>query len=99
MSSLGVIKNALIAVANERASIGAGINRLQSAVQVMQSQALNTQSAESTVRDANMATGNFKPHEISNSVANGNGGPFTGKHSKQPDPHAHEEYRIVLIPI
>lgn len=60
MSSLGVIKTALIAVANERASIGAGSNRLQSAVQVMQSQALNTQSAESTVRDANMAT------EISN---------------------------------
>jgi len=36
------------------------MNRLQSAVQVMQSQSLNTQSAESTIRDANMA------QEISN---------------------------------
>jgi flagellin len=59
-TSLGTIRDALIAVANQRATIGAGANRLQSAVQVMQSQALNTQSAESTVRDANMAT------EISN---------------------------------
>jgi flagellin len=59
-TSLGTIRDALIAVANQRATIGAGSNRLQSAVQVMQSQALNTQSAESTVRDANMAT------EISN---------------------------------
>ncbi|MBN1571506.1 MAG: flagellin [Acidobacteria bacterium] len=58
--SLGYIRDALIAVANQRATIGAGANRLQSAVQVMQSQALNTQSAESTIRDANMAT------EISN---------------------------------
>ncbi len=54
--SLGYIRDALIAVANQRATIGAGSNRLQSAVQVMQSQALNTQSAESTIRDANMAT-------------------------------------------
>jgi len=59
-TSLGFIRDALIAVANQRATIGAGSNRLQSAVQVMQSQALNTQKAESTVRDANMAT------EISN---------------------------------
>jgi flagellin len=59
-TSLSVIKDALIATANQRAIIGAGSNRLQSAVQVMQSQSLNTQSAESTVRDANMAT------EISN---------------------------------
>ena len=59
-TSLGFIKDALIAVANQRATIGAGSNRLQSAVQVMQSTSLNTQSAESTVRDANMAT------EISN---------------------------------
>lgn len=36
------------------------MNRLQSAVAVMQSQSLNTQSAESTIRDANMAS------EISN---------------------------------
>jgi flagellin len=59
-AALGTIRDALIAAANQRATIGAGSNRLQSAVQVMQSQSLNTQSAESTVRDANMAT------EISN---------------------------------
>ena len=58
--ALGTIRDALIAAANDRAVIGAGSNRLQSAVQVMQSQALNTQSAESTIRDANMA------QEISN---------------------------------
>jgi len=59
-TSLTTIKNALIAAANMRATIGAGSNRLQSAVQVMQSQALNTTAAESTIRDANMA------EEISN---------------------------------
>ena len=58
--ALGIIRDSLIAAANQRATIGAGSNRLQSAVQVMQSQSLNTQSAESTIRDANMAT------EISN---------------------------------
>ncbi len=54
-SALTTIKNALIATANDRAAIGAGMNRLQAAVQVMQSQSINTQSAESTIRDANMA--------------------------------------------
>ena len=54
-AALGTIKDALIAAAKDRATIGAGSNRLQSAVQVMQSQSLNTQSAESTIRDANMA--------------------------------------------
>jgi len=54
--ALGVVRDGLIAVANQRAAIGAGSNRLQSAVEVMQSQAINTQSAESTIRDANMAT-------------------------------------------
>jgi flagellin len=53
--SLGFIRDALIGAANDRAAIGAGSNRLQSAVQVMQSQYVNTQSAESTIRDANMA--------------------------------------------
>lgn len=55
-AALGHIKDALIGVANDRGTIGAGMNRLQSAVSVMQSQSLNTQSAESTIRDANMAT-------------------------------------------
>jgi flagellin len=54
-ASLGIIKNAIIATANDRGAVGAGMNRLQSAVQVMSSQSLNTQSAESTIRDANMA--------------------------------------------
>ena len=58
--ALGTIRDALIAVGMDRGTIGAGLNRLQSAVAVMQSQSLNTQSAESTIRDANMAA------EISN---------------------------------
>jgi len=55
VSALGTIRSALIAVASSRASIGAGLNRLQSAVSVMQNITLNTQAAESTIRDANMA--------------------------------------------
>jgi flagellin len=54
-SSLTTIKNALNGVSNMRASIGAGINRLQSAVAVLQTQSQNTQSAESSIRDANVA--------------------------------------------
>jgi flagellin len=59
-ASLATIRNALLATANNRAAIGAGSNRVQSAVSVMQNQSLNTQGAESTIRDANMA------QEISN---------------------------------
>jgi flagellin len=59
-AALTTIRDALRAVANNRATIGAGSNRLQSAVSVIQNQSLNTQSAESTIRDANMA------QEISN---------------------------------
>ena len=58
--ALGTIRQALVAVAGERAGIGAGSNRLQAAMAIMQSQSLATQSADSTIRDANMAT------EISN---------------------------------
>lgn len=54
-SALGTLKTALTNVASARASIGAGINRLQSAVAVMQTQSQNTAAAESTIRDANMA--------------------------------------------
>jgi flagellin len=54
-TSLTTIKNALNGVSNMRASIGAGMNRLQSAVSVLQTVAQNTQSAESTIRDANYA--------------------------------------------
>lgn len=60
VNSLPAIRDALIAVAGMRATIGVGSNRLLSAVSVMESMSLNTQSAESTIRDANMA------QEISN---------------------------------
>lgn len=60
IASMPIIKDALIAVASMRGQLGAGLNRLQSAVSVMENQSLNTQSAESTIRDANMA------EEISN---------------------------------
>jgi len=54
-SALTTIQAALNAVAAMRGTIGAGMNRLQSAVAVLQTQVQNTQSAESTIRDANMA--------------------------------------------
>jgi flagellin len=54
-TSLTTIKNALNGVSNMRANIGAGINRLQSAVAVLQTQSQNTQAAESSIRDANIA--------------------------------------------
>jgi flagellin len=59
-SSLTTIKDALNAVSNSRGAIGAGMNRLQSAVAVLQTQSQNTQAAESSIRDANVA------EEISN---------------------------------
>ncbi len=55
VSALNVLKAAISGVSASRASIGAGINRLQSAVSVLQNQSQNTQSAESTIRDANIA--------------------------------------------
>jgi len=54
-TSLSTVKNAVNAVSNMRAQIGAGMNRLQSAVSVLQTQSQNTASAESTIRDANFA--------------------------------------------
>ncbi len=53
--SLTTIQTALNGVSNMRAEIGAGMNRLQSAVAVLQTQAQNTQAAESVIRDANFA--------------------------------------------
>jgi len=53
--ALASIGDAVNAVSNMRASIGAGMNRLQSAVAVLQTQAQNTASAESSIRDANIA--------------------------------------------
>jgi len=58
--ALTQLKGALNTVAIMRGSIGAGMNRLQAAINVIQTQSQNTLSAESTIRDANMA------EEISN---------------------------------
>jgi flagellin len=54
-TALATIKEAINGVSNDRASIGAGMNRLQSAVAVLQTQSQNTLAAESNIRDANMA--------------------------------------------
>jgi flagellin len=54
-SALSTIESALNGVATMRASVGAGMNRLQSAVAVLQTQSQNTQAAESSIRDANIA--------------------------------------------
>jgi len=59
-NALSQLKNALSKVAIMRGNIGAGMNRLQSAINVLSMQSQNTLSAESTIRDANMA------EEISN---------------------------------
>jgi len=55
VTSLTQVKAAIDGVAKSRASIGSGINRLQAAVAVLQSQSQNTTAAESTIRDANIA--------------------------------------------
>jgi flagellin len=54
-TALTTLKNALTGVSSSRADIGAGMNRLQSAVAVLQNQSQNTLAAESNIRDANMA--------------------------------------------
>lgn len=56
VAALGFIDTALTEVGSMRASIGSGMNRLQSAVAVLQNQSQNTQAAESTLRDANIAS-------------------------------------------
>jgi len=53
--ALDDLKEALNKVAIMRGSIGAGMNRLQSAINVIATQSQNTLSAESTIRDANIA--------------------------------------------
>jgi flagellin len=55
VTSLTLIKKAVDGVSSYRAAIGSGINRLQAAVAVIQSQSQNTVAAESTIRDANIA--------------------------------------------
>ena len=54
-AAMSVFRSSLVTVASSRAGLGAGINRLQNAVAVMQNQSYNTRAAESTIRDANMA--------------------------------------------
>ncbi len=54
-TALTTIKSALASVSAMRADIGADINRLQSAVSVLQTSSQNTQAAESTIRVANIA--------------------------------------------
>jgi len=54
-AALTKIRDAINGVSAQRADIGAGINRLQAAVSVLQTTAQNTQAAESAVRDANIA--------------------------------------------
>jgi flagellin len=55
VAALTTIKDALRGVSASRASIGSGINRLQAAVAVLQTQSQNVQAAESIIRDANIA--------------------------------------------
>jgi flagellin len=55
VAALTVLRSALAGVSANRASIGSGINRLQSAAAVLQTQSQNTQAAESIIRDANVA--------------------------------------------
>jgi len=58
--ALAAIGGAINAISTERGDFGATMNRLQSAVAVLQTQAQNTAAAESSIRDANIA------EEISN---------------------------------
>lgn len=54
-ANLATIKTALGNVSKMRGNIGAGMNRLQSAINVLQTQSQNTLAAESSIRDANIA--------------------------------------------
>jgi flagellin len=54
-TALTTIKTAIGNVSKMRGDIGAGMNRLQSAITVLQTQSQNTQAAESSIRDANIA--------------------------------------------
>jgi flagellin len=55
VTAIDTLKTALTGMSNSRADIGSGINRLQSAVSVLQTQSQNTQGAMSNIMDANMA--------------------------------------------
>ena len=49
------IRDSLNEISNMRGTIGAGMNRLLAGISVMQTQSRNTLTAESAIRDANMA--------------------------------------------
>jgi len=55
VSALTTLRDALRAVSANRATIGAGMNRLQAAAAVICNVSQNSQAAESTLRDANVA--------------------------------------------
>ncbi len=55
VSALTTLRDALRGVSSNRAAIGAGMNRLQSAVAVIGNTSQNSQAAESAIRDANVA--------------------------------------------
>jgi flagellin len=55
VNALTTLRDAIRAVSSNRATIGAGMNRLQAAVAVITNVSQNSQSAESTLRDANVA--------------------------------------------
>jgi flagellin len=54
-AALTTLSTAISGIASARADLGAGMNRLQSAMAVIQNQYQNTQAAESGIRDANIA--------------------------------------------
>jgi flagellin len=54
-SAISTLKSAVSGIASARADLGAGMNRLQSSVAVLQNMSENTLAAESAIRDANMA--------------------------------------------
>ncbi len=54
-TALTTLATAISGIASARADLGAGMNRLQSAMAVIQNQYQNTQAAESGIRDANIA--------------------------------------------
>lgn len=55
LSALSGLKKAVASVSRTRGVIGSGINRLNSATTIIRSLATNLQSAESQIRDANIA--------------------------------------------
>jgi flagellin len=55
VTAIQTLKTSLTGISSSRADIGSGMNRLQSAVAVLQTTSQNTQAAQSNIMDANMA--------------------------------------------